>query len=96
MDFFLICQIFVLTICIYLGFGAVEGAMCKIWERLGQYPRRNNLPKLATFDPIFQLPHSAMMTPVMIVNPGKDSLVYVQIITNTMTIPQNTITKLPT
>ena len=34
--------------------------MCKIWELLGQYPRRNNLSKLATFDPIFQLPHSAL------------------------------------
>ena len=34
--------------------------MCKIWELLGQYPRRNNLSKLATFDPICQLPHSAM------------------------------------
>ena len=34
--------------------------MCKIWEFLGQYTRRNNLSKLPTFDLIFQLPHSAM------------------------------------
>ena len=25
--------------------------MCKIWELLGQYPRRNNLSKLTTFEP---------------------------------------------
>ena len=54
--FFLICQIFVLNICVHLGFWAVEGAMCKILECLGQHPRRNNLPKLTIFYPIFQLP----------------------------------------
>ena len=29
--------------------------MCKILECLGQHPRRNNLPKLTIFYPIFQL-----------------------------------------
>ena len=34
--------------------------MCKILEPLGQHPQKNDLSKSATFDPIFQLLHSAM------------------------------------
>ena len=64
LDFFLIFQIFVFNICIYLGNWGVKGAMCKILEILDQNWQRNNLSKLATFDPIFQLPHSVMMIKV--------------------------------
>ena len=35
--------------------------MCKILELLDRHPQRNNLSKLATFDHIFQLPHSALI-----------------------------------
>ena len=38
----------------------VKGAMWKISEFWDQNWQRNNLSKLATFDPISQLPHSAM------------------------------------
>ena len=48
-------------ICIYLRNWGVKGAMCKKFELLDQYPQRNNLSKLATFDPILQRPHSAMI-----------------------------------
>ena len=34
--------------------------MCKILEILGQHPQRNDMSKLTTFDPIFQLTHSAI------------------------------------
>jgi len=34
--------------------------MCKILEFLDQHPQRNNLSKLAFFDPILQRPYSAM------------------------------------
>ena len=34
--------------------------MCKFLEFLDQHPQRNNLSKLATFDPILQRPHSAL------------------------------------
>ena len=60
LDFFLIYQIFVFNICIYSGNWGVEGAVCKILELWGQHPRRNNLSKSATFQPILQRPHSAM------------------------------------
>ena len=58
--FFLICQIYAFHICIYLRNWGVEGAMCKFLEFLDQHPQRNNLSKLATFDPILQRPHSAV------------------------------------
>ena len=48
-------------ICIYLRNWGVEGAMCKFLEFLDQHPQRNNLSKLATFDPILQRPHSAVV-----------------------------------
>ena len=57
---FLIFSSSVFNICVYLGFWGVEAALCKIWWILGQNPRRNNLSKLTTFDPFFQLLHSAM------------------------------------
>ena len=60
LDLFLIFQIFVVHICIYLGNWGVEGAMCKILELYDQNPWRNNFPKLATFDHILQRPHSAL------------------------------------
>ena len=60
MDLFLIFQIFVFHICIYLGNWGVEGAMCNILELLDQNPWRNNLSKLGTFDSILQRPHSAL------------------------------------
>ena len=44
-----------------MGNLGVEGAMCKILELYDQNPWRNNLPKLATFDPILQRPHSALV-----------------------------------
>ena len=52
--------IFVFNICIYLGNWGVKGAMCKILEFFDQNCQRHNLSQLATFDPIFQLPHSAL------------------------------------
>ena len=39
--------------------------------------------------------YNTMMTPALIVNPDRVICFYVQIITNTMIITQNTITKLP-
>ena len=60
LDFFLIFKIFVFDICIYLKNWGVEGAMCKISEFWDRNWQRNNFSKLATFDPIFQLPHSAL------------------------------------
>ena len=60
LDLFLIFQIFVFHICIYLGNWGVEGAICNILELLDQNPWRNNLLKLGTFDSILQRPHSAM------------------------------------
>ena len=59
--FFLFKKYIFVNICIYLDFWGVKAALCKIWEILGQIPRRNNLSKLTTFDPVFQLPHSAMI-----------------------------------
>ena len=56
LDCFLICQIFVLNNCV---FGELRELCAKL---LGQYPWRNNLSKLTSFDPIFQFPHSAMET----------------------------------
>ena len=44
-----------------LGIWGVEGAVCKILELCDQNPWRNNLSKLATFDPISQRPHSALV-----------------------------------
>ena len=38
----------------------IKAALCKIWEILGRNPRRNNLSKFTTFNPVFQLPHSAL------------------------------------
>ena len=35
--------------------------MCKISQIRDENQRRNNLSKLTTFHPIFQLPHSALM-----------------------------------
>ena len=35
--------------------------MCKISQIYNENQRRNNLSKLTTFHPIFQLPHSALM-----------------------------------
>ena len=66
MDLFLIFQIFVFHICIYLGNWGVEGAMCNILELLDQNPWRNNLSKLGTFDSILQRPHSAMMLHILV------------------------------
>ena len=43
-----------------MGNLGVKGAMCKILEFLDQNQQRNNWSKLATFDAIFQLPHSAL------------------------------------
>ena len=60
MDLFHTFQIFVFNICIKLGNWGVERAMCKILELYDQNPWRNNFPKLATFDPILQQPHSAL------------------------------------
>ena len=48
-------------ICIYSGNWGVEGAMCQILELLDQNLWRNNLSKLATFNSIFQLSHSALI-----------------------------------
>ena len=53
LDLFLVFQIFVFHICIYLGNWGVQGAMCQILELLDQNPWRNNLSKLATFNSIF-------------------------------------------
>ena len=47
----------------FLDKWGVEGVICKHFEPLAHYPQRNNMSKLATFDPIFQLPHSAMIAP---------------------------------
>ena len=57
--FFLVFK-YIFYFCFYLGFWGVEGALCKILELLCQYPQRNYLSKSATFDPIFQLLHSAL------------------------------------
>ena len=48
-------------ILIFLRNWGVEGAMCKHLEFLDQHPQRNDLSKLATFDPILQRPHSALV-----------------------------------
>ena len=60
LDFFQIFWIVVFDICIYLRNWGVKVAMWKISECLNQNWQRNKLSKLATFEPIFQLPHSAM------------------------------------
>ena len=46
---------------ICLGKWGVEGDMCKILELYDQNSWRNILSKLATFDPILQRPHSALV-----------------------------------
>ena len=45
-----------------MGNLGVEGTVWKILELYDQNPWRNNLPKLATFDPNLQRPHSALVT----------------------------------
>ena len=61
LQFFLFKKIIFVNICIDLGFWGVKAGLSKIWEILGQNPLRNNLSKLTTFDPVFQLLHSGML-----------------------------------
>ena len=51
----------------YKWMGWVGMGMCNTLELLGQYPQRNYLSKSATFDPIFQLLHSALLEITIIV-----------------------------
>ena len=53
-------NIFLLIFVFIRVFGELRFALCKILELLGQDPQRNYLSKSATFDPNFQLLHSAI------------------------------------
>ena len=59
-DFFLICQIFVLDICVYLDFLGVEVTLGKFGNFWVNIHGEILCQRLATFDPIFSCPTCAL------------------------------------